>query len=526
MKLKTKTKSLARHLSNANVPDSKPLDARQVLNSAGGWTYEVECWDQLNRFLILGTYGGTYYVSERDLTKTNVDALAKCLAIDPKRYAETVAKVSHEGRAAKNDFAVFALAYACQHSEASRKEALKQLNSVCRIGTHLFQFLEDYKALGGGLGRSMRTAISNWYTSKNIDNVAQQLIKYRNRNNWTHRDVLRISHAKSESLNNVLRYAVKGWESELEYPNAINAFEMLKKASAKEAVEIINKYDVTREFVPTNLLTDASVMNALAMKMPISAMIRNLGNMSRVLGWTPTAKSEALERTLDNLKNQEVLQKGRVHPMFVLTALKQYETSRGTSSTWDVNPKIVSGLNTAFKLSLKGVTPTKLRFLQAVDTSGSMHTPAGSNFSCSEAATAMALVVSCTEPYVRNLDFNDRVHNANVVLHDQMTVQDACRAFNGSGGTALASSVQWALDKKEVFDVIIIYTDNETWNSRTQLPIVWDEYKKKVNPKAKLVIASTAANQYTVGDPQDTSVLQTVGFDGNLLEVIKGWALG
>jgi 60 kDa SS-A/Ro ribonucleoprotein len=84
--------------------------------------------------------------------------------------------------------------------------------------------------------------------------------------------------------------------------------------------------------------------------------------------------------------------------------------------------------------------------------------------------------------------------------------------------------VQWALDNKEVFDVIVIYTDSESWAGSRQLPSVWEDYRKKVNPNAKLVIASTASNIYTVGDPKDTSVLQTVGFDGNLLEVIKGWA--
>jgi 60 kDa SS-A/Ro ribonucleoprotein len=30
----------------------------QVLNSAGGYVYEIDKWDRLNRFLILGTEGG------------------------------------------------------------------------------------------------------------------------------------------------------------------------------------------------------------------------------------------------------------------------------------------------------------------------------------------------------------------------------------------------------------------------------------------------------------------------------------
>lgn len=518
-----KTKSLSRHLNGSSVPQSQQLDSRQVKNSAGGWTYEVGCWDQLKRFLILGTTGGTYYVSEQKLTKTNVDSLKKCLDSNIVKYVDMVFEISDGGRAAKNDYAIFALAYACVHSEEARKEALKKLNGVCRIGTHLFQFMEDYKTLGGGFGRGFRTAISNWYLTKSAESLSNQIIKYRNRNNWTHRDVLRLAHTKSEELNSVLRYAVKGFETEMVYTDTINAFESLKTATPKDAVSIINKYDVTREFLPTELLTNNLVLDALAMKMPITAMIRNLGNMTRVLEWTQTTKSKSLERTLDNLDNPDVLKKGRVHPMFVLTALRQYELGSGMSTKWTVNSRIVSGLNKAFKHSVKSSIPTKLRILQALDTSGSMSAMAGSNFTCKQAGASMALVTACVEPYVRNMDFNSKVHNDNVVLHENMSVSEAISKFNGSGGTSLELPVQWAIDNKEAFDLIIIFSDNETWSGSRHLSNTWNEYRKK-NPQAKLVIASCAANQYTVGDPDDSSVLQTVGFDADLLEVIKTWA--
>ena len=523
--MRTQNKSrIAQYLSTATIPQSQPLDKTMIKNNAGGFSYEVGIWDQLTRFLILGTYGGTYYVSERDLTKLNVDVLEKCLKADSAKYAQIVAQVSLDGRAAKNDFAVFALAFAAAKDiNNSRLEALSHLNEVCRIGTHLFQFLEDYKALGGGWGRSVRRAVANWYTSKQADKLAHQLVKYRNRNGWTHKDAIRQSHAKSSDLNHVLRYAVKGWEGEVAYPDAINAYELLKTASVDEAVQIVRKYDVTREFVPTQMLTEPKVMAELSMKMPVNAMIRNLGNMSRVLDWKPTTKSESLERTIAQLKDKEALKNGRVHPMFVLTALKQYEMGRGMSSTWDVHPKVSSALNDSFRLSVKSVEPTKLKMLVAVDTSGSMHTPAGANFQSYEAAAAMALVVASTEPYVRCMDFNTRVHNDNVVLHENMTVEQATRAFTGSGGTDLALPVTWALSQKEEYDLVMILSDNETWAGTRHLQDAWKEYRK-LHPQAKLVIASTAANQHTVGDPSDSSVLQTVGFDANLLEIVKVWA--
>src|SRR4051812_30364949 len=36
----------------------------QVMNNAGGFSFQVDDWTNLDRFLILGTEGGSYYASE------------------------------------------------------------------------------------------------------------------------------------------------------------------------------------------------------------------------------------------------------------------------------------------------------------------------------------------------------------------------------------------------------------------------------------------------------------------------------
>ena len=41
--------------------------AGQIANSAGGYAWAVDDWVRLDRFLVLGSEGGTYYIGERDL---------------------------------------------------------------------------------------------------------------------------------------------------------------------------------------------------------------------------------------------------------------------------------------------------------------------------------------------------------------------------------------------------------------------------------------------------------------------------
>ena len=79
-------------------------------NSAGGFVFSVDQWTLLNRFLILGSEGGTYYITQNDLTKINVDNIVKCIKDDEKRVLSLITDISINARAPKNDPAIFILA--------------------------------------------------------------------------------------------------------------------------------------------------------------------------------------------------------------------------------------------------------------------------------------------------------------------------------------------------------------------------------------------------------------------------------
>ena len=46
------------------TPQSQPIPgSTQVRNSGGGYSWQVDDWTRLDRFLILGAEGGTYYIA-------------------------------------------------------------------------------------------------------------------------------------------------------------------------------------------------------------------------------------------------------------------------------------------------------------------------------------------------------------------------------------------------------------------------------------------------------------------------------
>src|SRR5574339_72015 len=172
----------AGHINRRQTPQSEPIPGEtQVQNSAGGYVYEIDKWARLERFLILGTDGGTYYAGEKPLTLENAAVVLACAAEDAQRTVNTIVAVSDAGRAPKNDPAILALAIvASAPNVETRALALAALDKVCRIPTHLFHFLAFVRAQRG-VSRGLRRAVEAWYRRWTPDQLAFELVKYQQR---------------------------------------------------------------------------------------------------------------------------------------------------------------------------------------------------------------------------------------------------------------------------------------------------------------------------------------------------------
>jgi 60 kDa SS-A/Ro ribonucleoprotein len=169
-------------LNTKKTHQSQPIPGSgQVLNSAGGYAFAVDDWTRLERFLVLGSEGGSYYATERVLTLDNAKAVLRCVAADGARTVTQIVAISDEGRAPKNDPAIFALALAAsQGDDATRRAALAALPRVCRTGTHLFHFAAYVDGMRGW-GRGLREAVARWYQGQSVEKLAYQAVKYQQR---------------------------------------------------------------------------------------------------------------------------------------------------------------------------------------------------------------------------------------------------------------------------------------------------------------------------------------------------------
>ena len=89
-----------KHLTTKATPQTEPVPGKAMVpNSAGGYGFAVDDWVRLDRFLILGSEGGSYYATERKLTQENAAAVIRCIQQDGAEAVRRIVAVSDAGRA-------------------------------------------------------------------------------------------------------------------------------------------------------------------------------------------------------------------------------------------------------------------------------------------------------------------------------------------------------------------------------------------------------------------------------------------
>ena len=531
------------------TPVSQALQG-QVTNSTGGHGWKLGSWDQLNRFLILGVEKGSYYIGEADLLKQNHDSLRDCLREDGLRVVRTIVEISEQGRAFKNDPAIFGLALAAaEGSPEVKATAFQALPKVCRTGTHLYHFVHYVDAFRGW-GRGLRKAVAAWFEGKQAEQLAYQMVKYQQRDGWSARDLFRKSHpvAQDQSQAALFRWVIGGKAAmgerivkrtqngqdvtkvypslEGHLPSFVEAFEEAKTASEKRLVELILEQNLPREAIPTEKLNSPQVWETLLVKMPLAATLRNLGKMTSNGLIKPL--SEATRTISQRLKDVGYLRKSRIHPMQVLLASKVYGSGRGIkgSLTWTPVPALLTALDEAFYATFGNVEPVNKPLLIALDVSASMTTPIqGTPISSCEAVAAFSLVHASVEKECHIFGFADTIRELGI--RKGMTLQQACKAaqMRNFGSTDISLAIQYAIGQRIKVGGFIVMTDGEV-NCGRHPSQALAEYRDRFVPNARSVFVATTANPFTVNDPADKYGLDVAGFDSSIPSLIASFIRG
>lgn len=527
---------------NPGTPQSEQADPRQVPNSAGGFAFEVGSEVQLHRFLTIGTTGGTYYIQEPKLTRENAKVVIDWATHRTEALVAQVLAISVAGRAPRNDQALFALAAAIGLGDIpGKQEAAKVLPRIARTGYHLFTFCK-YAEQFGGWGPVLRRAVTSWYLEKDPDRLAYQLVKYRQRQDWNHRDVLRVAHPllgvpKTEFE---AHRAIFDWlcgrdrGSEL-VPGMIRAYERAWEVEKGEGRFKVKRYvnlihenpGIPWEALPDEAITMPDVWRALIdAGLPMTALMRQLPRLTN-LAVLNNMGTDYTRVVTDQFRDPDRLLKARVHPAAILLALKTYASGHGQKQTWTPLGPVIDALDEGFYNAFPAVEPSGKATMVNTDISGSMTmTVGGYPYTAAEMVGAMAMVQLHTEPEVGVFGFNTAL--VPLPIGKRMRLDSVMRTmFERSGyGTDCAQPLKYAIKNRLKVETFQLWTDSETWHGVGHVHELLKQYREQSGIDAKLVVAAVYANRFSVADPADPRTLDVSGFDQQVPKLIADFSRG
>lgn len=510
----------------------------EVANSAGGFVFKVNDQQRLERFLILGSEGGTFYAGQTALTEQNaavVTEQVQASVASERNVVDTIVDVSVNARAYKQSPALFALAIVFAVGQ-DKAYATAAFNKVVRTSTHLFEFCGYLDTLSGW-GRAKRRAVAGFYDRKE-DALATQLAKYRQRKGFTHRDVLRLSHATGLSDANAA-FALRG-EVREDASVVLKDYEALQAAgTAAEVVGILQRGNATWEMVPTQFLKDADVWKSLfySGKLQGQALVRNITRLARIEAFKDMSfAADYAERLTD----EEMLRRTRLHPINLLNAAVVYEEGQairraysgwGVSRRrdWKTTARISDALNEAFHLSFKTIEPANKRTMIALDVSGSMswEAAAGLDLSAAQVGAALSMTVARTEPAYDIMGFAHEFRDLGITPRMNLAAVMQKTGLGTFGGTDCALPMLYAAKNGIEVDTFVVVTDSETWAGPVKPHQSLRQYQDKMGIPAKVAVVGVTSTGFTIADPSMPEfMLDFVGFDASGPAVLTDFSAG
>lgn len=514
----------------------------------GGYVFKVDDMERARRFLIIGSEE-SFYQSGAQLSMENAQTLRKLAKSDRALdLLDLIVDISVHGRAAKQGPGLFALAVLISQSEDQtiKNAGYLALPKVARTASTLFEFLGYLEQFQNITGMGVRKAIARWYNEQDVDQIAYQMVKYRQRGVYNHRRMLRISKGVKDDnsrpqLKNLLRWQVGKSTEFSTLPKVVKGFEYAKDMEIEEIPDVIRDFGLTWEMIPTERLNDKAVWDALLSSgnVPLGALLRQLPRLTNLGIIAPMGDGLTAE-IIKRLTDPEALKKARIHPVKLLDSMAVYKSGRGTSQTWTPVTAIVDALEDAFYASFDFVETTNKRMMLALDLSGSMTWPQnsirGMRLKPREVSACMAMVTARSEPQhlitgysaVRSgTGFYGWTPAISVLdISPKSRLSDVIKEIEShpAGGTDLSLPMEAAISNNIPVDVFVSYTDNENGYGRRHPFQALQAYRDHSGIDAKMVVVGMSATKFTIADPKDKGMLDIAGFDSAVPQLIADFS--
>jgi len=502
--------------------ESAPITTRDPHGSPA-WTMPIE--EAFIQTLLTNTLGNTFYASQKEMVADAERVVDKMLEKDPAFAAKAIVYARRDG------FMRTVPIYALVRLWETAPQLAASITSLV-LGTP--NDLRDFTSMrmqrrrvAGKTsigGRSIKTCIGDWM-NEHVDEY--RAIKYgaEGHEGFSLRDMLRIYHPGGAGTNPVFNWIMSGSPDregktvDLTAVERITAYEALKCAATDvEKAKLIEKGGLPHEVATSFAGNSKVVWNAIVPQLPVFALLRNLATLER-----HGVLADHRKWICDKLTDGGTIRKSKILPFRFAGAINYVKDAQ-----------VKDALRGALDLSFDSVPDIEGRTVVFVDISGSMgdgcwgqqlhgdKTPPGGYLRI--ASIFGVCMMRKAKLDGRMMLFDTRVDEFPVSMRDSILTQAERVATRG--GTDTGCTIKWMIDNNEKADNIILITD-EQQNAGRPFVDRLDEYRQKVNRKAKAFIIDVAPYMTALVPPTDPLTYYCFGWSDAVLRYVsmatKGW---
>lgn len=257
----------------------------------------------------------------------------------------------------------------------------------------------------------------------------------------------------------------------------------------------------------------AETWNAIAPKMGIMALVRNLRNFEQ------HDAQDAMLHAIGVITDPERVRASKLLPFRWLAAEREVQSQ-----------VLKDALREAMNLSLANVPVWEGSTAIFVDLSGSMSSPLSrqSKLMYVDVASLMgAMATKLANAAYLVGGFGESYADVPVSRHDSVLTNAAKIRHTAVGHSTNAwLTIESLRKRKKVFDRVLIFSDMQCYNTyggQQSLAEQWIRYRKEVNPKAMLYSVDLAGYGTLQFPQDDTGVVQLAGWSDRVLDLIGAY---
>ena len=487
------------------------LPAALGFNAEGAPAYALTPRHQLAQYAATGCLNTTFYASaEAQLARV----LELCKAVEPAFIAKTAVYCRERGY--MKDMPALLVAVLTAQGAAEFPPAFERVINNGKMLRNFVQIMRSGVVGRKSLGSRPKKLVQAWLNSAS----EQVLLAAAVGNAPSLADVVKMVHPKPQDA---WRAAFFAWLIGKQYdakalPPALAAFEAYKLDPAQAIPE-----------VPFQMLTalplSAREWAQIARQGSWQMVRMNLNTFGRHGVYAIDGMPELIAA---KLRDSEAIDRARVFPYQLMSACMAASESV---------PAIVrNALEQALEISLLNVPRIAGRVVVCPDVSGSMSSPvsgfrgsATSSVRCIDVAALVAAAMLRKNPDAMVLPFEQSVVTCQLDAQGAVMENAARLAAIGGGGTNCSAPLLRMNSKKELADLVIYVSDNESWidarrSGATATMGQWTVFKQR-NPQAKLVCIDIAPHATTQAMERE-DILNIGGFSDDVFRIIAAFAAG